>query len=161
MDSKKVKELIDLIEASGISEIELCEKDGSSIRIRKQGSELGTLTPQHFSVLTPPTVHPLPSTPPTTLSPNTAETTSTTPASHEHLVKSPMVGTFYRASSPTDKPFVEIGQSVKTGAVLGIVEAMKMLNQIETDYTGIIKRILVENGQPVEFGQPLFAISDA
>ncbi|HEV2523969.1 MAG TPA: acetyl-CoA carboxylase biotin carboxyl carrier protein, partial [Gammaproteobacteria bacterium] len=83
-----------------------------------------------------------------------------TPATNEHTVTTPMVGTFYRAASPNDKPFIDVGQSVKVGSVLCIVEAMKMLNQIESDKAGIVKRILVENGQPVEFGQPLFIISD-
>ena len=81
-------------------------------------------------------------------------------AANEHTFTAPMVGTFYRAPGPNDKAFVEIGQKVKAGTVLCIVEAMKMLNQIEADKPGTIKRILVENGQPVEFGQPLFILSD-
>lgn len=90
-----------------------------------------------------------------------SSTSATTPAlaNNDHVVTTPMVGTFYRAPTPNDKPFVEIGQTVKVGDVLCIVEAMKMLNQIESDKAGTIKQILVENGQPVEFGQSLFVIS--
>jgi acetyl-CoA carboxylase biotin carboxyl carrier protein len=88
------------------------------------------------------------------------ETNVNIPTAHEHMIPAPMVGTFYRAPGPNDKPFVDVGSKVKVGDVLCIVEAMKMLNQIEAEREGIIKRVLIENGQPVEFGQALFILSD-
>lgn len=156
MDFRKVKKLIELLEESGISEIEI--KEGAeSVRISRHASTsamgVGVSTQHTHHVLTPSQIA------------VTQQTNSTPPtpppvSEAEYLFTAPMVGTFYRASSPTDKPFVEVGQKVKSGTVLCIVEAMKMLNQIETDKPGTIKRILVDNGQPVEFGQPLFALSE-
>jgi acetyl-CoA carboxylase biotin carboxyl carrier protein len=92
--------------------------------------------------------------------PNQNNQAQSAPAANEHIVTAPMVGTFYRATGPTATAFVEVGQKVKVGAILCIIEAMKMLNQIETDHAGVVKRILVENGQPIEFGQPLFVLGD-
>ncbi len=157
MDIRKVKQLIKLLEESGVSEIEIHEGE-ESVRISR-----GTLlnTPGYAAlhahnnpnniVLNAPTLMHSPNTP-------VAATPSPEIASTDHTVKAPMVGTFYRSATPNDKPFVEIGSPVKVGSILCIVEAMKMLNQIETDHAGVIKAILVENGQPVEFGQPLFVI---
>jgi acetyl-CoA carboxylase biotin carboxyl carrier protein len=159
MDVRKVKKLIELLEEStGVSEIEITEGE-ESIRISRN---LSTDSPQtHYThVVTPQVQTPISLSDPLRASQATQNPTSTATATNEHTVTTPMVGTFYRAASPNDKPFAEIGQSVKAGSVLCIVEAMKMLNQIESDKAGIVKRVLVENGQPVEFGQPLFVISD-
>ncbi len=157
MDIRKVKKLIELLEESGVSEIEIREGE-ESVRISRQSP---APIPQYTQIMTPPyTSAPQPAfqanPTPVSAEPNAAFI----PAANEHVVTAPMVGTFYRASGPNDKPFVEVGQTVKVGAVLCIVEAMKMLNQIETEYAGTITRILAENGHPVEFGQPLFIISD-
>lgn len=158
MDIRKVKKLIELLEESGIAEIEIKEGE-ESVRISRNYVSpiaLANLSP-HYSPV------PLPQMTPTMESSSAGinnigakETLSQT----DHPITAPMVGTFYRAPTPTDKPFVEVGQRVKPGDVLCIVEAMKMLNQIESERTGMIKRILIENGQPVEFGQTLFIISD-
>lgn len=152
MDIRKVKKLIELLEESGVAEIEIREGE-ESIRISKQGLPQ-TATQYHHAIQTMMPTNPLPF----AEAPASAPTPIATPTGH--TVTAPMVGTFYRASSPTEKSFVEVGQAVKVGTILCIVEAMKMLNQIESDHTGIIKQILVENGQPVEFGQPLFLIGD-
>ncbi len=159
MDIRKVKQLIKLLEESGVSEIEIHEGE-ESVRISR-GTLLNTPGyaalhpnnhPNHVVLNTPTLIH----------SPNTPAATTPSPeiASTDHTVKAPMVGTFYRSATPNDKPFVEVGTPVKAGSILCIVEAMKMLNQIETDHAGVVKAILVENGQPVEFGQPLFVIGD-
>ncbi len=144
MDVRKVKKLIELIEDSGIAELEIVEGE-ESVRITRYSAP-------------PPAAAPLaaPTTPATTI-------VETTPATTEEVTKSvtidsPMVGTFYRSSSPTAAPFTEVGQKVSIGDTLCIIEAMKMLNEIEADKSGTIKSILVENEQPVEFGQPLFVI---
>lgn len=150
MDIRKVKKLIELLEESGVSEIEVCEGE-ESVRISRQ------LTPASapvYAAAPPPVVH-VPPAMPTAHQPTQAPATQTS----GHIVKAPMVGTFYRAPSPNDKPFVDVGQSVRVGDTLCIVEAMKMLNQIESEVSGTITEILVENGQPVEFEQPLFVIS--
>ncbi len=153
MDIRKVKKLIELLEESGISEIEIHEGE-ESVRISRHaaGAPVTVQAP-------PPPVPAAPAPPPA------AEAAQPTVAAEEesgippgHQVTSPMVGTFYRAPSPGAKPFVEVGQRVNAGDTLCIIEAMKMLNQIEADKAGTIVAILVENGQPVEFGQPLFVI---
>lgn len=144
MDIRKVKKLIELLEESGISEIEISEGE-ESVRISR-GHTLPS-TP----VMAPPPAPVIQATQEVATPASPTEITG-------HTTLSPMVGTFYRAPSPTDKPFVEVGQSVRAGDVLCIVEAMKMLNQIESEHSGVIKKILVENGQPVEFEQPLFII---
>ena len=148
MDIRKVKKLIALLEESGIAEIEIKEGE-EAVRISR-----GT------SVAAP--VQAVPQPPPV---PTTAVATDDDAHSQKeqqlpdgHAVKSPMVGTFYEASAPGQKPFVSVGQSVKTGDTLCIIEAMKMLNQIEADKDGVIRAKLVENAQPVEFGQALFVI---
>jgi len=147
MDIRKVKKLIDLLQNSGLDELEIHEGE-ESVRIRR-----------HVE----PVANPLPAAPihQNISAPHTAENTSHQTATQSlsgHIVKSPMVGTMYLASSPETKVFVEVGQTVKTGDTLCIIEAMKMFNEIEADAAGTISAILVENGQPVEFGQPLFSI---
>lgn len=153
MDIRKVKKLIELLEESGIAELEIREGE-ESVRISRQ-SKLDTtmmaMPPMQYAA--PPPVSPPAAAPETTTVAPSAE-----PEIAGHVIKSPMVGTFYRSPSPGAKPFVEVGQSVKAGDTLCIVEAMKLLNQIESDKTGVIKSILVENEHPVEYGQPLFVI---
>jgi acetyl-CoA carboxylase biotin carboxyl carrier protein len=152
MDLRKLKKLIDLVEESGISELELTEGE-EKVRISRNmpnGSMPMQFAPQYFQA---PAQAAAPSAPAATV----AETAA--PAAVEgHVVKSPMVGTFYRSPSPDSKSFVDIGSTVNVGDTLCIVEAMKLLNEIEADHAGVIKAILVENGQPVEYGEPLFVI---
>ena len=152
MDIRKVKKLIELLEESGIAEIEIQEGE-ESVRISRYSQHAPAAT------VTAPIAAPAPVTP----APAAAEPAPTTADSDSeviegHVVKSPMVGAFYRAPSPGASAFVEVGQSVKVGDTLCIIEAMKLLNQIEADKAGTIKAILVENGQPVEYDQPLFVI---
>ncbi len=148
MDLRKLKKLIDLVEESGIAELEITEGE-EKVRIAKHSPNVPQPTymmPQQ-AALTPPPVAPV------------AEAVVAAPGLPEgQVVKSPMVGTFYRSASPGSDPFVEIGSVVKTGDTLCIVEAMKLLNEIESDCAGKVKAILVENGQPVEYGEPLFII---
>ena len=149
MDIRKVKKLIELLEESQIAEIEIHEGE-ESVRI----SRLQAAAP----VATAPVAYAAPA--PVPAAPTPTESAPTEPAKPEgHTVTSPMVGTFYEASSPGAKPFVEVGQQVNVGDTLCIIEAMKMLNQIEADKAGTVSARLVENGQPVEFGQSLFVIS--
>ncbi|MEN3363716.1 MAG: acetyl-CoA carboxylase biotin carboxyl carrier protein [Burkholderiales bacterium] len=152
MDLRKLKTLIDLVAESDIAELEVTEGE-SKVRIVKSSA-----VPQSQVVMMQPQgapqnyAAPLPAAAPQPAAP-------AVPAEPEgHIVKSPMVGTFYRSSSPGNPPFVDIGSTVKEGDTLCIIEAMKLLNEIDADASGVIKQILVENGQPVEFGQPLFVI---
>ena len=148
MDLRKLKTLIDLVESSGIAELEISEGEE---RVRITRSPVAT-TQQH--VYAAPQQQAIAAAPP----PPAAVTAA--PAEPEgHVVKSPMVGSFYRCPSPGAKSFVEPGQSVNVGDTLCIIEAMKLLNEIEADKAGVIKAVLVENGQAVEYGQPLFIIS--
>jgi len=147
VDIRKVKKLIELIEESSVDEIEIHEGE-ESVRISRRGPANYIAAPTYAQ---PPA--PAPATP---LAPNTPADPDT-PSGHQ--VKSPMVGTFYRAGSPKSKPFVEVGDSVSSGDVVCIIEAMKMMNQIEADESGIVKAILVEDGEPIEFEQPLLVIS--
>jgi acetyl-CoA carboxylase biotin carboxyl carrier protein len=149
MDLRKLKTLIDLVETSGIAELEIQEGE-ERVRITRATAPL---QPMFYQAPTPvPMVLP-------TASAAGAVAEPPAPAVDEaHAVKSPMVGTFYRAASPGVAPFVEVGDTVTQGDTLCIVEAMKLMNEIEADASGIVKAILVENGQPVEFGQPLFLI---
>lgn len=154
MDIRKVKKLIELLEESGINEIEIKEGE-ESVRISRSAAvaAMPQMAPAHY-VAAPS--HPTPSAQPSKEEADVFDDKSDDIAGHQ--VKSPMVGTFYRASAPGAKPFVEVGDTVSSGDVLCIVEAMKMLNQIEADQSGTVKSILIENGQPVEFGQPLFIL---
>lgn len=147
MDIRKIKKLIEIIKESDIAEIEITEGD-SSIRINRYSSTTSTVAP---AGCVDPSASLVSSTPAATTA-----TTSITPSSHS--VKSPMVGTFYRCASPESPPFVEVGQSVNEGETLCIIEAMKILNQIEADKSGTIKQILLENAEPVEYDQSLFII---
>jgi acetyl-CoA carboxylase biotin carboxyl carrier protein len=147
MDIRKVKKLIELLEESGISELEIREGE-ESVRISRH--------PTGAAAMYMPA-------PPAMAMPAAAAPAAAAPAAEAsipsgHVVTSPMVGTFYRSSAPGNKSFVEVGQRVDLGETLCIIEAMKMFNQIEADKAGSIKAILVENGQPVEYGQPLFVI---
>ncbi|MDR1888830.1 MAG: acetyl-CoA carboxylase biotin carboxyl carrier protein [Zoogloeaceae bacterium] len=150
MDLRKLKKLIDLVQESGISELEVTEGE-EKVRIAK-------FTPTGAAPVHYPLPVGAPATSPTggAVSAVNLDDEDELPEGHE--VKSPMVGTFYRSPSPGANAFVEVGQTVKEGETLCIIEAMKLLNEIEADVSGVIKRILVENGQPVEFGEPLFII---
>jgi acetyl-CoA carboxylase biotin carboxyl carrier protein len=156
MDIRKVKKLIELLEKSDVSEIEIHEGE-ESVRISRNGP---TTQPVLMTAATSPRA---PSSP---LAPTPAPTAVVDPAlstvadePEENLVRSPMVGTFYRSPSPGSKPFVNDGDQVTAGDTLCIIEAMKILNQIECEKTGTVRRTLVENGQPVEYNQPLFVIA--
>lgn len=154
MDLRKLKTLIDLVAESDISELEVTEGE-SKVRIVKGASA----SHNQVVMMQPPSAAPVAQAPAAVAAPAApAEVPAAAPAPVGHIVKSPMVGTFYRASAPGAAPFVEIGSAVKQGETICIIEAMKLLNEIETDASGVIKEILVENGQPVEFGQPLFII---
>jgi len=152
MDIRKVKKLIELLQESNIDEIEIKEGE-ESVRISRNRA---SSQPQYFSA--PPAMPTAPA--PVVAAPVAApaSTENKAAAMNGHVVKSPMVGTFYRSPSPSSPPFVEVGKHVKVGDVICIVEAMKMLNQIEADKAGIVEAILVEDGQPVEFDQPLITI---
>jgi len=148
MDLRKLKKLIDLVEESGISELEITEGE-EKVRISRatQPMQSPYMMPAHYAQ------------PPALAAPAAAPAVAEEAAIPEgHVVRSPMVGTFYRAPSPGAKSFVEVGHSVDSGSTLCIIEAMKLLNEIEADQGGVIKAILVENGQPVEYGEPLFII---
>lgn len=151
MDIRKVKKLIELLEESDVAEIEIHEGE-ESVRISRTSSTAPLMAP----VAAPVAPSAPPAAPP-------AAPEADAPAEEEsepegHIIRSPMVGTFYRSPSPTSKPFVEEGSKVSPGDTLCIIEAMKILNQIESDVAGTVKKILVENGQPVEYNQPLFVI---
>lgn len=151
MDLRKLKKLIDLVQESGISELEVTEGE-EKVRIAKH-----LPAAQTTAYVTAPPPAPAPAQGSVaTFAAEPEEPASSLPAGH--VVKSPMVGTFYRASSPGAQPFVEVGQNVSSGDRLCLIEAMKLMNDIEADASGAIKAILVENGQPVEYGQPLFVI---
>jgi len=150
MDIRKVKKLIELVEESGIAELEITEGE-ESVRINR-GGVAGNYAPMPMMAPAAPVAAPAAPAAPV------AEAAAEAPVVTGHTVRSPMVGTFYRASSPTSPSFVEIGQSVSVGDTLCIVEAMKMMNQIEADKSGVVTQILVDNEEPVEFDQPLFVI---
>ena len=151
MDLRKLKKLIDLVQESGIAELEITEGE-EKVRINRVGS------PGHPGMMTMPQALASVAAAPTTAVIATPATGEAPAELEGHIVKSPMVGTFYRSSAPGSKPFVEIGQNVNAGETLCIIEAMKLLNEIEADQSGVVKKVLVENGQPVEYGQPLFII---
>lgn len=152
MDLRKLKTLIDLVSESNVSELEITEAEGK-VRIVKSGGNVV----QQF-VAAPMQAAPVQAAAPVAAAPAAAEAPAAPAAVAGHQVKSPMVGTFYRASSPGAKAFVEVGALVKEGETLCIIEAMKILNEIEADKSGTVTRILVDNGQAVEYGQPLFVI---
>ncbi|MFQ6333799.1 acetyl-CoA carboxylase biotin carboxyl carrier protein [Methylophilus sp. 3sh_L] len=151
MDLRKLKKLIDLVEESGISELELTEGE-EKVRISRAMAPGAAPVTQYVAAPAP------------VAAPAAAAPAASAPAAaaaevlEGKVVKSPMVGTFYRASSPDAKPFVDVGSSVNTGDTLCIIEAMKLLNEIESEFSGTIKKVFVENGQPVEYGEPLFLI---
>jgi acetyl-CoA carboxylase biotin carboxyl carrier protein len=149
MDLRKLKKLIDLVEASGIAELEITEGE-EKVRIAKSIAGAPMMMAHAPQMMHAP-------------APVAAPVVAAAPAEDAipegHVVRSPMVGTFYRAPAPGSKNFAEVGQSVNAGDTLCIIEAMKLLNEIETDQGGVIKAILVENGQPVEYGEPLFVIA--
>jgi len=150
MDIRKVKKLIELLEESGIAEIEIKEGE-ESVRISRMPT--GAAVPQYIAA-------PAPVAAPPAAAPAPAAASSSHPRrkDDENIVPAPMVGTYYAAASPTAKPFVAIGDEVKEGQVLCIIEAMKMMNQIESDRSGRVTAIMVKNGEAVEFGQPLFVV---
>ncbi|MFQ1826032.1 acetyl-CoA carboxylase, biotin carboxyl carrier protein [Aeromonas veronii] len=151
MDIRKIKKLIELVEESGIAELEISEGE-ESVRISRNFSgQVTTAMPQMMMQQAAPVAAPAAAAP-------VASAPAADAAPSGHLMRSPMVGSFYRSSSPDAKPFAEVGQQVNVGDTLCIVEAMKMMNQIESDKAGVIKAILVENGQAVEFDEPLFII---
>lgn len=151
MDLRKLKTLIELVESSGIAELEISEGE-ERVRITRTGPQAPAM-PHVYAAPQPvaaaAAVAPAPAAAAAAAEPSPVE---------GHVIKSPMVGSFYRSASPGAKPFVDVGQSVNAGETLCIIEAMKLLNEIESDKAGVVKAILVENGQPVEFGQPLFII---
>ena len=155
MDLRKLKTLIDLVEASDISELELTEGE-EKVKISRQNNMGASLTPTNYvqQQIRPP-LNQQPQTQTDTLE----DKIDTSPIENKNIITSPMVGTFYRSASPDSAPFIDIGSTVKKGETLCIIQAMKILNEIESDKEGTITKILIENGQPVEFGQPLFEIS--
>lgn len=152
MDLRKLKKLIDLVEESGISELELTEGE-EKVRISRTITGVAPVT----QYVTAP-VQAAPASAAPAAAPAGATASAPAPEPEGKVVKSPMVGTFYRASSPDAKAFVDVGSSVNAGETVCIIEAMKLLNEIESEYAGVIKKIFVENGQPVEYGEPLFLI---
>ena len=150
MDLRKLKALIELVQSSGISELEITEGE-ERVRINRTGIPFGTgnmpqSAPQQQLMMTQP------------MAAVVAPPAIVEVVEEGHIVKSPMVGTFYRSPSPGSPSFIEVGQTVSEGQTLCIIEAMKLLNEIESDAAGVVKKILVESGQPVEYGQPLFVI---
>ncbi|HYK99790.1 MAG TPA: acetyl-CoA carboxylase biotin carboxyl carrier protein [Steroidobacteraceae bacterium] len=153
MDIRKIKKLIELLEESGIAEIEIKEGE-ESVRISRMTVPPAPAQPVVVHTAAPAGVAPRGPELPAPL----AEGAAGKPKPNEHVITAPMVGTFYAAPSPGAKPFVEIGDEIKVGQVLCVIEAMKMMNQIEADKAGRVASILARNGDPVEFGQPLFVI---
>jgi acetyl-CoA carboxylase biotin carboxyl carrier protein len=155
MDLRKLKKLIDLVEESGIAELEITEGE-EKVRISRNhspGSPVNAMVTPVVAVPAAPAVSTAPAAPA-----QPGGESAVPPPADGHVLKSPMVGTYYRSPSPGAKPFVEVGQTVNEGDTVCIIEAMKLLNEIEADRAGVIKAILVENGQPVEYGHPLMVI---
>ncbi len=154
MDLRKIKKLIDLLEESNLAELEI--KEGEEVVRLSRVPRNAAPAPATATATAPATLAPV-------TAPPAASDITTTPAAEAlpagHVVKAPMVGTFYASASPGTPAFVKIGQQVKAGETLGIIEAMKMFNQIEADVAGTVQAILVENGQPVEFEEPMFVIA--
>lgn len=154
MDLRKLKTLIDLVSESNISELEITEADGKVRIVKSDPAAAVAVQPVYAAAPAAPVVTAA-AAPATAAAPAAP---AAAPVETGHVVKSPMVGTFYRASSPNAKPFAEVGQTVKEGEAICIIEAMKIMNEIEADKSGTITKVLCENGQAVEFGQPLFVI---
>jgi len=163
MELKEIRQLIKLVEQADIGELEIVE-DGRKVRISKNSktaNETVFVNSQPWQTYTPTPVNPPPASPsivPQTIEQEKTESESEVAASAYYEIRSPMVGTFYRAPSPDADPYVELGQYVNVGQTLCIIEAMKLMNELESDYAGKIVKILVENTQPVEYNQPLFLI---
>ena len=155
MDLRKLKKLIDLVEESGITELEVTEGE-EKVRIAKHGGVVHHHAPSYTTHAPNGAPAPVGHAPAPIAAAAPAEPIA--PVVEGNVVKAPMVGTFYRSSTPEANAFVQVGQSVQAGETLCIIEAMKLMNEIESDATGTVKAILVENGQPVEYGQPLFII---
>lgn len=155
MDLRKLKTLIDLVSESGVAELEITEGD-DRVKIVNRVGAAPVAAAAPAVIATPVVASAAPA-----AAPAVAAEPAAAPVAAEdtRTINSPMVGTFYRAPSPGAKPFADVGKKVKAGDTVCIIEAMKLLNEIETEYDGVIKEILVENGQPVEFGQPLFVIA--
>jgi acetyl-CoA carboxylase biotin carboxyl carrier protein len=151
MDMRKLKTLVDLVSESNISELEITEAEGK-VRIVKAGYGVPT------TMMMPAAAPMMMQAAPQAAAPAADAAAEAAPVPTGHVVKSPMVGTFYRSASPGAKPFAEVGTQIKEGDPICIVEAMKIMNEIECDMTGTVTKILVENGQAVEFGQPLFIV---
>ncbi len=150
MDLRKLKKLIDLVQESGIAELEITEGEEKVKIVRGGGVSVTPLAAPAATVAVPAAEAAGPVAP--------VQAPEGAGGQEGHIVKSPMVGTFYRSPSPDAKAFAEVGQTIKEGQTLCIIEAMKLMNEIESDASGIVKAVLVENGQPVEYGQPLFLI---
>ena len=153
MDLRKLKTLIDLVQQSGIAELEITEGE-ERVRIARGASGTQPVAPMQVYTM-PQAVAP---SPPAAAAAAPAGSEAPPAAPEGHVIRSPMVGTFYRSAAPGAKEFVEVGQAVKAGDTLCIIEAMKLLNEIEADQDGTVKAILAENGQPVEYGEPLFIL---
>jgi acetyl-CoA carboxylase biotin carboxyl carrier protein len=151
MDLRKLKKLIDLVEQSGIAELEITEGE-ERVRIARVGPHAQLVAPAPVPLANPQTAA-------AAVEAARGNSAAETALPEGHVVKSPMVGTLYRAPTPGSPPFVDVGTAVKEGQTLCIIEAMKLLNEIESDKAGVVKAILVDNGQPVEFGEPLFVIA--
>lgn len=152
MDIRKVKKLIELLEESGIAEIEISEGE-ESVRISRYPQGMAVAAPQLVASMPAQAAPPAPA-----AAPSGAPAAAAPAANADNVVTAPMVGTFYAAPAPGAKPFVQVGEEVKAGDVLCIIEAMKMMNQIESDKAGRVVSVMARNGEPVEFGQPLFVI---
>jgi|SRR5687767_5527551 len=148
MDLRKLKKLIDLVQESGIAELEITEGEEKVKIVKGGGVSLSAAPPVAVAPVAAAPAEPRPAAP----------AAEGEPGPEGHVVKAPMVGTFYRSPSPDAKVFVEVGQAIKEGDTICIIEAMKLMNEIEADASGVVKAILVENGQPVEYGQPLFIL---
>jgi len=156
MDLRKLKKLIDLVQESGIAELEITEGE-EKVKIVKGGA--AAMVAAAPAIIAPVAATPMAGLPTAAAPAASAPSAEPAAAPEGHVVKAPMVGTFYRSPSPDAKAFVEVGQTVKEGDTICIIEAMKLMNEIEADASGSVKAILVENGQPVEYGQPLFILA--
>ena len=153
MDLRKLKTLIDLVSESNISELEITEADGKVRIVKADPAAAVAMQPMYAAAPAP-----VAGAPAQVAAPVAAAAPAAAPVETGHIVKSPMVGTFYRAANPNAKPFADVGQQVKEGEAICIIEAMKIMNEIEADKSGTITKVMCENGQAVEFGQPLFVI---